>query len=204
MPAATTLFWAAYPLLLIALIYQVGLPSFIVRPVTESSAYNTLWKLFTTTHCYASVRTQTSDLPQAHCFSVSGGKFTRVFQDEVPDGMQKLERKRTGYVIPGLWDGHGHLVQYGELLDSVNIFGAASMEEVQQRLLQYRADRPEAGTQKQWLRGVGWDQAHFGGQWPGAVGAKLRRTTAPVTDRAIGRPGNQRLLQRPIHHVGPR
>jgi hypothetical protein len=61
-------------------------------------------------------------------------------------------------------------VQYGELLDSANLFGAASMAEVQQRLVQYRADRPEAGTQKQWLRGIGWDQAHFGGSWPLSVG----------------------------------
>lgn len=109
MPATSTLFWAAYPLFLVAFIYQVGLPSFIARPVTESAAYNTLWKLFATTHCYASVRTQSTSLAQAQCFSVSNGKFTRIFRDEVSDGIQKLERKRTGYVIPGLWDGHGAL-----------------------------------------------------------------------------------------------
>lgn len=170
MPSVSSLFWAAYPLLLIAFVYQVGLPTFIVRPVTESNAFNTLWKLFATTHCYASVETLTSGLPHAHCFSVSNGKFSRVFRDEVSDGIKKLERPRTGHVIPGLWDGHGHLVQYGELLDSVNLFGATSMMEVQQRLVQYKTQRPEAGTQKQWLRGVGWDQAHFNGQWPISVG----------------------------------
>jgi hypothetical protein len=169
MPSPSTLFWAAYPLLLLAFIYQVGVPAFIIRPVTESNAYNTLWKLFTTTHCYASVRTLAAEIPQAQCFSVSNGKFSRVFRDQVPGGIQKLERPRTGHVIPGLWDGHGHLVQYGEFLDSVDLFGATSMQEVQRRLVQYRMERPEAGTEMQWLRGVGWDQAHFSGQWPVSV-----------------------------------
>ncbi|KAH8723856.1 amidohydrolase 3 [Phaeosphaeriaceae sp. PMI808] len=166
MPSISNIFWLAYPILLVAFIYQIGFPNFIVRPVTESSSFNTLWKLFATTHCYASVQTLNSKIPQAQCFSTSNGKFSRVFRDEVSDDIKKLERPRTGYVIPGLWDGHGHLIQYGEALDSVDIFGATSMQEVQQRLVQYKMERSEAGTQKQWLRGVGWDQAHFNGQWP--------------------------------------
>ncbi|KAF2023266.1 amidohydrolase 3 [Setomelanomma holmii] len=166
MPSVSTLFWSAYPLLLIAFIYQVGLPNFIVRPVTESNAFNTVWKLFATTHCYASITTLKADLPQAQCFSVSNGKFSRVFRDEVSNGIQKLERPRAGHVIPGLWDGHGHLLQYGELLDSVNLFGTTSMDEVKQKLVGYMKERPETGTQKQWLRGVGWDQANFNGAWP--------------------------------------
>jgi hypothetical protein len=169
MPAISTLFWAAYPILLVAFFYHNALPNFIVQPIAESSTFNTIWKVFATTHCYASVTTLASTVPQAHCFSVSNGKFSRVFRDEVADGIKQLERPRTGHVIPGLWDGHGHLVQYGELLDSVNIFGATSMKEVQQRLVDYKTQRPETGTQKHWLRGVGWDQANFDGQWPVAV-----------------------------------
>jgi predicted amidohydrolase YtcJ len=171
MPAVSSLFWAAYPLLLLAFIYQVGLPDSIARPITESSTFNTVWKLFSTTHCYASVTTLADNIPQAQCFSVSkDGKFSRVFRDESSDdGIKKLERPRTGHVIPGLWDGHGHLVQYGELLDSVDLFGASSMEVVQKRLVDYKTQRPETGTEKQWLRGVGWDQANFDGSWPISV-----------------------------------
>jgi hypothetical protein len=55
------------------------------------------------------------------------------------------------------------------LLDSANLFGAESMIEVQERLLKYKAGRPETGTQEQWLRGVGWDQANFNGLWPKSV-----------------------------------
>jgi hypothetical protein len=160
MPAVSALFWVAYPLLLLAFVYQVGIPDFVTRPVTESNAYNTLWKLFTTTHCYASVNTQTAGFPRAQCFSVSNGKFTRVFRDEVPRDHEALERPRTGHVIPGLWDGHGHLVQFGELLDSVNLFGATSMPRVHQRLVEYKTQRPETGTQAQWIRGIGWVRFH--------------------------------------------
>lgn len=169
MPNVSSLFWVAYPLLFFAFIYQVGLPDFIVLPISESKAFNTFWKAVATTHCYSSVTTLASELPNAQCFSVSNGKFSRVFRDPVSEDLQGLERPRTGHVIPGLWDGHGHLLQYGESLDSVNIFGSSSMKEVQQRLLDYKTKRPETGTRQQWLRGVGWDQANFDGQWPVSV-----------------------------------
>jgi hypothetical protein len=171
MPALSTFFWAAYPILLLAFFYQVGLPTFLIRPITDSNAYNTLWKLFATTHCYTSVTTLNSETPEAQCFSVSSnGKFSRVFNDT----SVSVEQKSAGYVVPGLWDGHGHLVQYGESLDSVSLFGATSMEEVQKRLLEYKTERPETGTKKEWLRGVGWDQAHFDGLWPIAVSIHVR------------------------------
>ncbi|KAI8932305.1 hypothetical protein NX059_010501 [Plenodomus lindquistii] len=40
------------------------------------------------------------------------------------------------------------------------------MQEVQRRLQEYKLARPETGSKKEWLRGVGWDQANFGGSWP--------------------------------------
>jgi hypothetical protein len=176
MPSATSFFWAVYPILLLAFFYQVGLPTYITRPITDSNAYNTLWKLFATTHCYASVKTLNSELPVAQCFSVSSsGRFSRVFNDSsvTPD------QKTAAHVVPGLWDGHGHLVQYGESLDSVSLFGATSMSEVQKRLVDYKAQRPETGTKKEWLRGVGWDQAHFDGQWPVAVSMHVQIDEKP-------------------------
>ena len=80
-----------------------------------------------------------------------------------------VKEARVGYVYPGLWDGHGHLIQFGESLDSVSLFGADSMAEIKRRLVEYKAVRSEEGTSKQWLRGVGWDQAHFDGKWPTSV-----------------------------------
>jgi hypothetical protein len=174
MPSSSNLFWVAYPILLLAFVYQVGFPAFIARPITNNSVFNTLWRVFVTTHCYDSVTTLAPELPYAQCFSISNGRFSRVFRDNNIHRSEKLGQLRKGHVIPGLWDGHGHLVQYGESLDSANIFGATSMREVQRRLLEYKSERPEAGTQKQWLRGVGWDQANFNGQWPLSVSRQVR------------------------------
>jgi len=34
----------------------------------------------------------------------------------------------SGYVIPGLWDGHAHVLQYGEMLSNVKLYGAESID----------------------------------------------------------------------------
>ncbi|KAL3960827.1 hypothetical protein ACCO45_005944 [Purpureocillium lilacinum] len=114
------------------------------------------------TYCYGSVRTQDADRPAARCFSVRDGRFSRIFADEVegPDGTTVVVHD--GHVIPGLWDGHGHLLQYGQLLHSVDLFGSASLDEARDRIAAYRAANPGAGTKDNWIRGVGWDQAAFG------------------------------------------
>ncbi|KAF2124565.1 amidohydrolase 3 [Dothidotthia symphoricarpi CBS 119687] len=163
MPSISTLFWASIPILLAALIYQVGVPAILLTSISEHIAFRVLGNLFATTHCYASVKTLSEGLDHAECFSVSGGVFTKVFPDHSLDA---VKHARTGYVVPGFWDGHGHLLMYGELLDSVSLFGAEDMREVKRRLVEYQQERPETGTSEQWLRGVGWDQANFDGEWP--------------------------------------
>lgn len=166
------LFWVSLPVLIGVISYQFGLQTLLPVSIHEYTRLKVLRGIFEETHCYASVRTLTSSLPHADCFSVSDGKFSRVFKDDPikqDPSFDTVKETRAGYAYPGLWDGHGHLIQYGELLNSVNIFGAESMTEVQDRLLQYKAHHPEAGTSKQWLRGVGWDQARFNGNWPTSV-----------------------------------
>lgn len=163
MPSISAVFWASLPVLLVALIYQVGLPAIL----TDNVPWQLFPNLFLTTHCYKSVKTLSERLPTAHCFITNNGKFSSVFVDEVLD--DTVKEARTGHVYPGLWDGHGHLIQFGESLDSVDIFGANSMDEVKRRLVEYKKERPEKGTSEQWLRGVGWDQAHFNGRWPTSV-----------------------------------
>jgi predicted amidohydrolase YtcJ len=159
MPSLSILLLTSLPVLLIAILYQTGF--------LEHVPFQVLPNLFLDTHCYTSVNTLSSKLPQADCFTVSDGKFTSVFVDHASDDATK--QARSGYVYPGLWDGHGHLIQFGESLGSVSLFGAESMKEVQKRLVKYKAGRSEVGTREQWLRGVGWDQAHFEGKWPTSV-----------------------------------
>ncbi|KAK0616259.1 amidohydrolase [Immersiella caudata] len=125
-----------------------------------------------TTYCYDGVFTNTSPsggLPydEIKCFSVSasssekGVVFTKLHASP-PSGDNVGVIYRKGYVIPGLWDGHGHLLQYGEFLHSTDLFGCTERSCILDRLAEYLARNPEAGTRSNWLRGVGWDQNVLG------------------------------------------
>lgn len=91
----------------------------------------------------------------------SSGIFSRLFQAD-PKSLPLDVQKKSGHVIPGLWDGHGHLLQYGELLSSVNLFGVESLDEVVDRVVVYSKSHSSVGSAKEWIRGTGWDQAAFG------------------------------------------
>lgn len=126
---------------------------------------------YTETHCYQSVRTNTLTEPYVDCFSVSPtGRFSKVFKAE--DGTDLARNASSGFAMPGLWDGHGHLLQYGEFLNSVDLFGSTSMGEVRARIRYYVTQNPDAGSKEQWLRGVGWDQMALG-KMPTAVSSSI-------------------------------
>jgi predicted amidohydrolase YtcJ len=123
------------------------------------------------TYCYNSIRTHDSDQAEAQCFTVANGIFTAVGPRDADQSMID------GYVIPGLWDGHGHLLQYGEFLHSVDLFGAQTLAEVRTRIKDYISANPGAGSKDNWVRGVGWDQTFFG-RMPTAV-----RYSYPIVSR---------------------
>ncbi|QUC23070.1 uncharacterized protein UV8b_07311 [Ustilaginoidea virens] len=124
-------------------------------------------------YCYAGVRTLDRNRPAANCFSVANGVFTRVWRDAAiahDDARSSDARsndgehptQHDGHVIPGLWDGHGHLMAWGEFLHSVDLFDAQDLSEVRKRLASYLKDNPDAGKKDNWLRGAGWDQDLYG------------------------------------------
>ncbi|KAI1468142.1 amidohydrolase family-domain-containing protein [Daldinia caldariorum] len=116
---------------------------------------------YTETHCYQSVRTNSAVEPYVNCFSVSPtGKFSKVFK--APADSDLARNASSGYAMPGLWDGHGHLLQYGEFLNSVDLFGSTTMDDVRSRARKYLDQNPGAGSKEEWLRGVGWDQMALG------------------------------------------
>lgn len=119
------------------------------------------------TYCYAGITTLSSSPSEPHesnCFTVSAsGVFSRVFTSST------AEKIDPGHVLPGLWDGHGHLLPYGEFLSGVDLFGSSSLEDAKRRIRNYVYDNPQAGSPGEWIRGVGWDQAAFNGQMPTAV-----------------------------------
>ncbi|KAK8089741.1 amidohydrolase [Apiospora hydei] len=116
---------------------------------------------FSKTHCYQSVRTHSAAEPYVNCFTVTpSGTFSKVFRSEPNSPLAKSAQP--GHVIPGLWDGHGHLLQYGEFLNSVDLFGSSSFDQVRSRVKDYLAENPGSGTKQEWIRGVGWDQMALG------------------------------------------
>lgn len=139
--------------------YLRGASVFDTMPRTASSVPQT--------YCYEGIKTLADDQPWARCFSVVDGHFAEVFTADGELDTQSL----SGYVIPGLWDGHGHLIQYGEFLQSVDLFGSTAAEEVRRRLLDYVGTHPDMGSKDQWLRGFGWDQMAMGGM-PTAVSSQ--------------------------------
>ncbi|KAI9167646.1 putative amidohydrolase YtcJ [Paramyrothecium foliicola] len=121
-----------------------------------------------TKYCYTSVRTHDTDKPSAKCFTVEHGVFRGVLAEDEPNEEGHVpvndaaDVEVSGHVIPGLWDGHGHLLQYGEFLHSVDLFGSGSLDEARRRIKEYVEDNPGAGSNSSWIRGVGWDQTLLG------------------------------------------
>ena len=61
-------------------------------------------------------------------------------------------------IIPGMVDAHGHLMGLGEALQSVDLVGTKSYDEVISRVVA-RANTTPPGT---WIQGTGWDQNDWG------------------------------------------
>jgi len=115
------------------------------------------------------ITTLDTSLPNAKCFRVQGGVFTEILE-EIPSTEEEIV-SLDGYVLPGIIESHGHILQYGEMLESVELYGAQNIDEVIRRIKKFlKAHAGEGyGTREKWVRGIGWDQAFFGGLMPTAV-----------------------------------
>ncbi len=116
------------------------------------------------------ITTLNNSMPRAKCFRVKGEVFTDIFED-IPRTNDEEVKYLDGYVLPGLIDSHGHILQYGEMLESVLLYGAESVLEVRTRIKEFlKKHQGEGyGSREKWIRGIGWDQAYFGGVMPTAV-----------------------------------
>ena len=116
------------------------------------------------------ISTLNPGVPRAKCFRSQQGFFTEVFED-YPTSTEEI-LFLNGHVLPGIIESHGHILQYGEMLESVSLYGAQSIDDVRTRIKDFlKSHKGEGyGTHSdKWVRGVGWDQAHFGGVMPTAV-----------------------------------
>lgn len=176
MPHSPIVRWGlVLPLAAVALAFFLGLDDHV------QSILSSLSPSSRQTYCYEGVRTSSlAETPATTCFTVQDGKFVEVSASR--EGQQAS--MQDGYAYPGLWDGHGHLLQYGEFLHSVDLFGSESFDEVKGRLLGYLDNNPGVGGPEEWIRGVGWDQMALGGM-PTAV--RLLDLLDWTTGRSVSR-----------------
>jgi predicted amidohydrolase YtcJ len=90
-------------------------------------------------------------------------------------------------ILPGLTDAHGHLYGLGLSLDTVDLVGSETYDEVIRRV----AERARRAAPNEWILGRGWDQ----NRWPGK-----QFPTAPALDAAI--PDHPVWLRRVDGHAG--
>lgn len=116
------------------------------------------------------ITTLNSTAPRAKCFRVQDGIYTEVLET-IPEANGQEIKYLDGWVLPGIIESHGHILQYGEMLESVSLYEADSMQEVRKRIAEFLEQHKGEGygTREKWIRGIGWDQKNFGGVMPTAV-----------------------------------
>ena len=117
-------------------------------------------------------------LPRATALAVKGGRIIAVGQD-VSRYAGPITRRidaRGATIIPGLIDSHVHMDGLGAALDSLDLRNAKSVESVAAMVRRAAASLP-AGA---WIRGRGWDQTNWGGEFPTAAPLSLAAPDRPV------------------------
>jgi hypothetical protein len=149
------------------------------------------------------ITTLNASSPRAKCFRIEKGIFTEVLNYEPTSKSEKITRL-DGFVLPGIIESHGHILQYGEMLESVSLYGAQSVAEIRSRIKDFLTlhKGEDYGTRKKWIRGIGWDQAYFGGIMPTAVCSYtlilFERTN---TEQFLGRTLRRSVVERSLHHA---
>jgi predicted amidohydrolase YtcJ len=80
-------------------------------------------------------------------------------------------------LLPGLIDAHGHVVDLGFAALRLDVTGAHSLQELQQRLRDYAAAHPDV----KWIQGGGWNQE----LWPDKRFPTAADLDAVVSDRPV-------------------
>ncbi len=104
----------------------------------------------------ATVYTVDSNFSKAEAVAVDKGKIIEV--GKTTDLQKKYEAKENvdanrKFMYPGLIDAHAHFLQYGFSLNTANLVGTNSWEEVIGKIKTFTAENKEG-----WVQGNGWDQ----------------------------------------------
>ncbi|MCX6591135.1 MAG: amidohydrolase [Acidobacteria bacterium] len=126
----------------------------------------------------AQVYTVDAAKPKASAFAVKDGKFIAVGTDvkkHIGPKTRKIDAQGAA-IIPGLIDSHVHMRGLGDMLETMDLRGVSSIEEVARRVKEKAATLPK-GT---WIRGRNWDQTNWGGKFPVAADLDKVATEHPV------------------------
>ncbi len=100
---------------------------------------------------------------KAQAFAVNDGKIIEVGSNESIlkkyIAKEKIDAKKQ-FVFPGFIDAHAHFVNYGQSLFQVDLYGAASWDEILERVKRFSNEHPGEA----WIMGRGWDQNKFPGK----------------------------------------
>jgi hypothetical protein len=110
----------------------------------------------------ARVHTVDPAKPGAEAVAVRGGRIARVGAEaEVMrlrgPATRVIDLPPEALVLPGFNDGHTHFLDGALGLDQVDLTGAATLEEIQERVRRYAAARPG----EPWILGFGWLYSTF-------------------------------------------
>src|SRR5437773_1502789 len=119
--------------------------------------------------------------PEAQAVAVRGGTIAAVGSDAEVLALAGPATRRIDLggrlVLPGLVDAHGHIQALGDDMASVDVHGAASVEEIARRAAARAGERPPGA----WVSGDGWDQ----NLWPGRAFPDHRPLTRAVPDHPV-------------------
>jgi len=148
----------------------------------------------------------------AEAVAIRGNKILHVGAERE---IMRYRRKQTSVidakgaaVIPGFDDAHASFIAGGLARDGVQLFGAATLDEMQQRIAAWMEARPDAA----WVTGGGWSYDAFGDQPTRAqldaiVGDRPARLLSQdgralwVSSRALELTGITRRTPNPSHGV---
>ncbi|WP_419825133.1 amidohydrolase [Sphingomonas sp.] len=88
------------------------------------------------------------------------GKVARLLKagEERPKWLDYRQDAHGRTMLPGLIDAHGHIMDYGFQLTTLDLSATTSLADMQTKLANYAAHKQTPG----WIRGFGWNQE----RWP--------------------------------------
>jgi predicted amidohydrolase YtcJ len=117
------------------------------------------------------------------------GKIARVLQkgDKRPERIDFRLDAKGKTILPGLIDGHGHVMGLGWQLLTLDLSATKSLEEAKAKIAAYAAEFPH----RKWIIGSGWNQEAWGlGRFPTAADLDTVVADRPVwLERVDGHAG---------------